>query len=523
MFVCGEFAKRGPGIDEKYWASRDRSMLQGGGQRPYQPHVQPPMPPGAGQRPQQPRVRPSSGYKQIERDRGRYDDYRDRVSFPHRVLLEDFFHYRYEFCWFAVKTVIAGILRQERHLLGKTFDLLRCGHSIMVLSIGKLPRPALRVGLQKLQVTTNGLRRHDKLRRSSGSNLSVKISNDELKESMVFCAERRPILVQNDSSASGYAQFRALSSHNSSLQTQSYLFPHKSSTQRRARGERIYRYDTGPMRRTHPDGTVTINRQVIYITENRRPSMTLHQRLPGLIKFTHITPPPPFSTMISPLLRQRLKKLMKEKVPPRTVNPPKISSPIPEQETHFERGSVVREYVTQPSIVPSSARAKDTTHENHSYIRHPTSRESDGRQSTLATTSMTYRNQGSALTTSQYSLRLQPYVKQISAKPLVTDAEHSLRSSPSPTIRIEAERLDISRPVVISVSPKKVDFDEVLAIDSKIYDDYDDTFNDLNFDNTHPEVNLEEYFVCIIVMLTSFKALDIFVLFSFRLQRRRYR
>uniref|UniRef100_A0A158P698 BPTI/Kunitz inhibitor domain-containing protein n=1 Tax=Angiostrongylus cantonensis TaxID=6313 RepID=A0A158P698_ANGCA len=371
MFVCGEFAKRGPGIDEKYWASRNRSMPLGGGQRPYQPYVHPSMQLVAEQRPQPPRVRPSSGYKQIDRDRGRYDGYRDR---------------------------------------------------------------------------------------------------------------------QNDSFASGYAEFRTLPSHNSSPQAQSYLIPYRSSTQRRPRGERIYRYDTGPIKQTHPDGTVTINRQVIYITENRRPSMTLHQRLPGLIEFTHITPPPPFSTMITPLLRRRLKKLMKEKVLPRTTNPPKISSPIPEQETHFERGSVVREDVTQPSIAPSSVRAKDTTDENYNYIRHSTSRESDGRRSTLPTTSMTYRNQGSTLTTSQYPLRYQPDMKQTSAKPVVTDAEHSLRSSPSPIIRIEAERLDISRPVVISVSPKEVDFDEVLAIDSKIYDDYDDTFNDLNFDNTHPEL-----------------------------------
>ncbi|KAE9421616.1 hypothetical protein Angca_006386 [Angiostrongylus cantonensis] len=412
MFVCGEFAKRGPGIDEKYWASRNRSMPLGGGQRPYQPYVHPSMQLVAEQRPQPPRVRPSSGYKQIDRDRGRYDGYRDRMT-------------------------------------TMDYEELKRLHEEYYRRYPTTPPPGRR--------------------QSRNEEASYRYS-------------------QNDSFASGYAEFRTLPSHNSSPQAQSYLIPYRSSTQRRPRGERIYRYDTGPIKQTHPDGTVTINRQVIYITENRRPSMTLHQRLPGLIEFTHITPPPPFSTMITPLLRRRLKKLMKEKVLPRTTNPPKISSPIPEQETHFERGSVVREDVTQPSIAPSSVRAKDTTDENYNYIRHSTSRESDGRRSTLPTTSMTYRNQGSTLTTSQYPLRYQPDMKQTSAKPVVTDAEHSLRSSPSPIIRIEAERLDISRPVVISVSPKEVDFDEVLAIDSKIYDDYDDTFNDLNFDNTHPEL-----------------------------------
>ncbi|ETN82097.1 hypothetical protein NECAME_08147, partial [Necator americanus] len=54
----------------------------------------------------------------------------------------------------------------------------------------------------------------------------------------------------------------------------------------------------------------------------------------------------------------------------------------------------------------------------------------------------------------------------------VLDARVVFHTSPPPTTRVEAEPIDIIRPVVTSVPATKVDFDDVLAMESQ--DDYED-------------------------------------------------
>ncbi|KAK6013723.1 Kunitz/Bovine pancreatic trypsin inhibitor domain protein, partial [Ostertagia ostertagi] len=155
---------------------------------------------------------------------------------------------------------------------------------------------------------------------------------------------------QGEPTPEQYAEFRSStahsshSAHSSSLQSgYQYSSPaagrrsgyQRPKTVQRAHGERIYRYDTGPIQRRHPNGTITVNRQVIFYTGSHPPRMDFIQQLPGLLDFSRAqfvppTPPPaPQTTTMPSLLRRRLKQLMKKKIPPRRIRPqttPNISS-----------------------------------------------------------------------------------------------------------------------------------------------------------------------------------------------------
>ncbi|VDO87355.1 unnamed protein product [Heligmosomoides polygyrus] len=84
------------------------------------------------------------------------------------------------------------------------------------------------------------------------------------------------------------------------------------------------RYDTGPIRKVHPNGTVTVNRKVVYYTANNEHATRFMQQIPDFFNFARAAPAapvPPYTTAIPPALRQRLKQIMKKKIPPRKINP----------------------------------------------------------------------------------------------------------------------------------------------------------------------------------------------------------
>ncbi|KAK6051466.1 hypothetical protein COOONC_11028 [Cooperia oncophora] len=95
----------------------------------------------------------------------------------------------------------------------------------------------------------------------------------------------------------------------------------------------LYRYDTGPIQVRHPNGSVTVNRQVIFYTGSQPPRLDFLQQIPGLIDISRVfsapqeypvlltSPPSPPTTALPLDLRRRLKELMKKKVPPRRIDP----------------------------------------------------------------------------------------------------------------------------------------------------------------------------------------------------------
>ncbi|KAJ1345698.1 hypothetical protein KIN20_000289 [Parelaphostrongylus tenuis] len=456
MFICGEFAKHGPGIDEKYWATRNRTMPIGAGQRPYQPPyrppVQPTVPPQVGERPYQPPYQPPvQPPMPPRRDERPYQPPYQPLVRPPMPPRRDERPYQPPYQPPVQPTMTPWPPQQPR------------------------VRPSSRskqIGQDRGRMTTMD---YEELKRLHEEYYRKYPTTPRPGQRQPRDEHTDHASGQNESYSSGYAEYRASSSYNSSPYVEFYPDPLKSF-QRRARGEPIYRYDTGPIERLNPDGSVTINRQVIYFTRTRTPTLTLQRILPGLVEFTHITPPPPFSTMIAPSMQRRLKNLMKEKIPPRSISPPKPTMLMSEHQTQFDRGSVVQDVT------------KATIHENYNHNHRPSNHELDRTQSTTSLTSATHRDQGLIPLATQYPSRLRPHEEQIALSPTVTHAEHSLRNSPSPTTRVEAERLDVSRPVVINVPPKKINFDEVLATDSKTYDDYEDTFNEFSFDNTHSQL-----------------------------------
>ncbi|EYC21631.1 hypothetical protein Y032_0019g3934 [Ancylostoma ceylanicum] len=373
---------------------------------------------------------------------------------------------------------------------------------------------------------------------------------------------------QNAQPSSRFSEFRSSTSHSSTSHSHfhhsdsSHGFYHRTgwfnSTSPRARGERIYRYDSGPVTKTHPNGTITINRQTIYIAENRQPRMRLVQHLPGLVEFTRITPPPPFLTMIPPAVRRKLKKLKKMKVPPRVINP------VPTQPASFARvrnetsyrwsqstarmrnetsqrwsQSTARvHYETSGSWNHSTGRTRNETvpHQANNYAtryrnqtgsnrrpqhanrkqqavnrnvasqgttenrsrpqrptmapptrpptsaqpivphghQHDNSRRIQQQIQSIPSTAPTRIQEVTPPPTRQPSPTQPQQIRQVEVQNVILDAGRIFQSSPLPTSRVEAEPIEITRPIVTSVPVTKVDFDEVLALESQYDDDYEE-------------------------------------------------
>ncbi|KIH61692.1 hypothetical protein ANCDUO_08029, partial [Ancylostoma duodenale] len=322
-------------------------------------------------------------------------------------------------------------------------------------------------------------------------------------------------------------------------------------------GER--EYDSGPVTKTHPNGTITINRQTIYIAENRQPRMRLVQHLPGLVEFTRITPPPPFLTMIPPAIRRKLKKLKKMKVPPRVINPlptqaastasirnetsyrwSQSTARMRNETSHQWSQSTARlQYETSGPWSQSTGRTRNETvfyntndyatrhrnqtggnqrlqHGNKKYqavnrnvvpqrtaddrnraerptmpapTRPPTSpypyTPHDRRYDSSRRTQQQIQSIPSAAPTRTHEVASPPpprepsptqpqQVRQVEVQNVIVDARRIFQSSPPPTSRVEAEPIEITRPIVTSVPATKVDFDEVLAMESQYDDDYEE-------------------------------------------------
>ncbi|RCN37880.1 hypothetical protein ANCCAN_16209 [Ancylostoma caninum] len=321
---------------------------------------------------------------------------------------------------------------------------------------------------------------------------------------------------------------------------------------------RFLRYDSGPVTKTHPNGTVTINRQTIFIAENRQPRMRLVQHLPGLVEFTRITPPPPFLTMIPPAIRRKLKKLKKMKVPPRVINPlptqPASTASIRNESSYrwsqstsqmrnetsqrWSQSTARLQYDTSGSWNQPTGRTRNETvfyntnnygtrhrnqtgsnrrlqHGNKQYqavnrnvvsqrtadnrnrperptvpvpTRPPTSPlpfvPSDRQYDSSRRAQQQTQSISSATPTRIHEVTPPPprepsptqsqQVRQVEVQNVIMDAERIFQSSPPPTSRVEAEPIEITRPIVTSVPVTKVDFDEVLAMESQYDDDYEE-------------------------------------------------
>ncbi|KHJ91717.1 hypothetical protein OESDEN_08409 [Oesophagostomum dentatum] len=338
--------------------------------------------------------------------------------------------------------------------------------------------------------------------------------------------------------SSKFSEFRTSSSHSFSAhsnfhQTASNQGFYQRNGQwnlmpSRARGERIYRYDTGPVTRTHPNGTTTINRQTIFIAENGQPNVNLVQRLPGLVELTHVTPPPSVLAMMPPELRRKLKKLQKMKIPPRVINPNLAQQPTNLRNHSFTSSQFRSESVhSQGSKLPPRRRnetgnyrrihhnssrsrisnqmpqrmierqqqqtfvptANDIRHQQHDALRRRPVKEADTLlapsittlapvlQPEVRQTSETPQAQMATVTVVPHVSTTQPppTPKLVEVQDMILDAEVIFETTtPHPTTRVEAERIELTRPVVASVQARKVDFDEVLAMDSQYYDEYEE-------------------------------------------------
>ncbi|KJH51451.1 Kunitz/Bovine pancreatic trypsin inhibitor domain protein [Dictyocaulus viviparus] len=305
---------------------------------------------------------------------------------------------------------------------------------------------------------------------------------------------------KNDSTSSKYAEFRKATSHISSTQLQSH--PYSSATRRnyqagqqlnyfaqpRAHGDRLYRYDTGPITRTHPNGTTTINRQVVYFTENRQPSITLRQHLPNLIEFTHITPSPPISTMI-PSSYRRPQKFMKKKIPPRVISPPLTMKPKSINEDYLDNKRMIQKSSLKPTyqrtrIVPTS-----TVHEDRSRLDYVPLSKFSRIQTTPHPTIISNSKKLHLQRPTQHPV-ITP-LREANAKPSIIDVQRVRTTAPTPTIRVQAARIDdVPRPVIVAVTPKAPGLDDVIEIDSKNDDEYeyvyydDDYYDDGDLENT---------------------------------------
>ncbi|CAJ0590576.1 unnamed protein product [Cylicocyclus nassatus] len=352
--------------------------------------------------------------------------------------------------------------------------------------------------------------------------------------------------------SSRYSEFRSSSSRTYAAQSHFHStsvqggYPQQTSNGwysqlPRARGDRIYRFDSGPVTRRHANGITTMNRQTILIAQHRQPRMRFAQELPGLVELTHISSPG-FHTMAPPL-RKKLKKLKKKKIPPRLINPKQSMQnldssfkmePAPIQNSRSEqsitptrrRSQISRERTNRgedhrniPQQDSPSNRQEEKKHNNFTIkeniaptlpaiVLPPAIQPTPSLAPTLPpivlppaptlltptlppivlppatqpTLSLTLPlltpNTPSTTVTTPEPPSLPPTPRQAEVRNMVIDAGVLFKTSPRPTTRVEAEPIELIRPVVTSVPAKKVNFDEVLAMDAEYYDEYEEPIDE---------------------------------------------
>ncbi|VDK48980.1 unnamed protein product, partial [Cylicostephanus goldi] len=82
-----------------------------------------------------------------------------------------------------------------------------------------------------------------------------------------------------------------------------------------------------------------------------------------------------------------------------------------------------------------------------------------------------------------------PTPRQAEVRDMVIDAGILFETTPRPTTLVEAEPIELIRPVVTSVPAKKVNFDEILAMDAEYYDEYEEPIDEpVNSEESNTEV-----------------------------------
>uniref|UniRef100_A0A1I7X0W2 BPTI/Kunitz inhibitor domain-containing protein n=1 Tax=Heterorhabditis bacteriophora TaxID=37862 RepID=A0A1I7X0W2_HETBA len=296
----------------------------------------------------------------------------------------------------------------------------------------------------------------------------------------------------------------------------------------RAHGERVYRYDSGPVSRTSADEPVTVNRQVLVIMKKKNPSMKFMQHLPNMVEFTRITPPPPFSTMISPILRRRIKIIQKKKIPPRVINPqvPSATRLQIQANSSTDNRQVIRQKINWSGLLPTVILPREftqvilptyppsSTNTSHSHKLAPTHIPST---STTQYAQIRHYPENSAgpsqylmpvitasspPTPSSHILTTRPPVKLAEVRPMIIDAERKfplitpLTPPTSPTnLRVEAESIEYLRPIIENVTAQSpISMEEVISLNSYSFDDYDDQIDTSDFESncTNPQFFIVE-------------------------------
>ncbi|WKY11644.1 hypothetical protein Q1695_003317 [Nippostrongylus brasiliensis] len=258
--------------------------------------------------------------------------------------------------------------------------------------------------------------------------------------------------------ASRYTEFR--SSNSMSSASQSSFHQHSDQSSKtwegvaipRTHGQRIYRYDTGPVRTVHPNGTITIKHDVYYYSPIRYVDTRREQQ-----HMDQAPIPEQLAAELPPELLQRLKQIMKAKVPPRRIYP---GSPLqPTSLPNPERSSERQQQIWGTAFTTPAAPLQTF----------------DSRQTPA------YRPQSQSIASSAQGYAEGPQPPSSRSNPQGTSMNGAAFSQKNPVPMIlpsysppgpPAEYRETYRTNNLPTSPKRVDFDEVIAMDSEAEDDY---------------------------------------------------
>ncbi|VDL81434.1 unnamed protein product [Nippostrongylus brasiliensis] len=211
-------------------------------------------------------------------------------------------------------------------------------------------------------------------------------------------------------------------------------------------------YDTGPVRTVHPNGTITIKHDVYYYSPIRYLDTRRGQQ--------HTDPAPipeQLAAELPPELLQRLKQIMKAKVPPRRIYPG--SSPQPTSLPNPERSSERQQQIWGLALTTPAAPLQTFDHRQTLAYRpqsQSTGSSAQGYTEGPQPPSSRSNSQGTSMNGAAFSQR--------NPVPVILPSN----SPPGPP----AEYRETYRTNNLPTSPKRVDFDEVIAMDSEAEDDY---------------------------------------------------
>lgn len=201
------------------------------------------------------------------------------------------------------------------------------------------------------------------------------------------------------------------------------------------------------------------------------------QQIPDFFNFARAAPAapvPPYTTAIPPALRQRLKQIMKKKVPPRKINPVSQHQAANSNEwSKQEQG--YRQRNTLDYSLSSTSSPYDDNRRYDMHIEREEQRPSmSPRQQPAEPDNAASYAAGKPRNEALHNVDSSGFLLA-----QMTTASPPSNSSP-PTLQSHVASDNSIRSDAAEISPQRVDFDDVIEIDSQAEDDYVYPKEDLN-------------------------------------------